>query len=87
MIPRININQCDRYLNGTVTPQASAFRTEKPENLAFSPIRLRCTHKSADLSPNPSPTPRWALNTAPLPYEGRGWGLGLRALCPYTVAL
>ncbi len=30
-----------------------------------------------DLSPNLSPTRREALSPAPLPLQGRGWGLGL----------
>jgi len=30
-----------------------------------------------DLSPNLSPKRREALNLTPLPYKGRGWGLGL----------
>jgi len=30
-----------------------------------------------DLSPNLSPFRREALNLTPLPYKGRGWGLGL----------
>jgi hypothetical protein len=48
---------------------------KKGEAIA-SPAYLLCIHKSVNLSPNPSPTRRGALHPAPLPSQGRGWGLG-----------
>jgi hypothetical protein len=41
----------------------------------YSVSRLSKIH--FDLSPNLSPTRGEALNLTPLPYKGRGWGLGL----------
>jgi HigB_toxin, RelE-like toxic component of a toxin-antitoxin system len=35
---------------------------------------------SFDLSPNLSPKRREALNLTPLPFKGRGWGLGLYSM-------
>jgi hypothetical protein len=40
----------------------------------YSPSRLDAVH--SDLSPNLSPRRREALIFTPLPYKGRGWGLG-----------
>ncbi|MGB3638391.1 MAG: hypothetical protein WBA39_12575, partial [Rivularia sp. (in: cyanobacteria)] len=39
---------------------------------------------SFDLSPNLSPTRREASSLAPLPLQGRGWGLGLYWTQPKT---
>jgi hypothetical protein len=44
-----------------------------PRNYRTS--RLYAIH--SNLSPNLSPTRREALRLTPLPYKGRGWGLGL----------
>jgi hypothetical protein len=40
----------------------------------YSGSRLDAVH--SDLSPNLSPARREALILTPLPYKGRGWGLG-----------
>ncbi|OYD98457.1 hypothetical protein CDG77_05735 [Nostoc sp. 'Peltigera membranacea cyanobiont' 213] len=50
------------------------FRIEL-KSLKYNVSRLYAIH--SDLSPNLSPKRREALNFTPLPYKGRGWGLGL----------